>query len=44
MLAKAGIQGGHGGINKVKNWIPACAGMTDGGSVDFESTFLEPLA
>jgi hypothetical protein len=30
MPAKADIQGGHGGIKRVKNWIPACAGMTKG--------------
>ena len=30
MLAKAGIQSGHGEIKSVKNWIPVFTGMTKG--------------
>jgi hypothetical protein len=30
MPTKAGIQGGHGEIKRVKNWIPVFTGMTKG--------------
>ena len=32
MPAEAGIQEGLGGVERVKSWIPACAGMTGGKS------------
>jgi hypothetical protein len=41
MPAKAGIQGGHGEIERVKNWIPVCTGMTTGQTVYFGPRFVE---
>jgi hypothetical protein len=41
MPAKAGIQGGHGEIKRVKNWIPVFTGITKGRRIDFESRLPE---
>ena len=40
MPAKAGIQGGHGEIKRVKNWIPVFTGMTTGATIYFGPRFV----